>query len=71
MPLVQLSRTVEAVTSPTVSPPGVDGAVVSATVVTVTGALGVEALYWASKAVTRNVTVWPGRNDDQVAVVCG
>ena len=43
----------------------------SATVVTVTGALGVEALYWASNAVTRNVTVWPGRNEDQVAVVCG
>jgi hypothetical protein len=52
-------------------PLGVVGAVVSANVVTVTGALGVEALYRASNAVTRNVTVCPGRSDDQVAVVCG
>ena len=44
----------------------------SGNVVTVTGALGVEALYRASKAVTRNVTVWPGRSSDvHVAVVCG
>jgi hypothetical protein len=44
VPLVQRRNTVEAVTSPTVSPLGVDGAVVSDGVVTVTGSLGVEAL---------------------------
>jgi hypothetical protein len=56
---------------PTVSPLGADGAVVSATVVAVTGSLGVDALYMASNAVTLNVSVWPGRSPDHVAVVCG
>ena len=62
VPLFQVSETVEAVTASTCSPLGVDGAVVSASVVTVTGALATEALYRASKAVTRNVTVCPGRS---------
>jgi hypothetical protein len=51
---VQRSKTVDAVTSSTDRPLGVDGAAVSAGVVTVSGALG-DALYCASKAVTRNV----------------
>jgi hypothetical protein len=71
VPLFQVRRTFEAVTVPTVSPLGVDGAVVSGRVVTVTGSLGVDALYMASKAVTLNVRVWLGRSDDHVAVVWG
>jgi hypothetical protein len=59
------------VTALTDTPLGVVGGVVSDTVVTAAGALGDDALYCASNAVTWNVTVCPGRSDDQVAVVCG
>ena len=57
VPLFHDNNTRESVTSSTDSPLGVDGAVVSGSVVTVTASLGAEALYWASNAVTLNRTV--------------
>src|SRR5262245_58674043 len=71
VPLFQLRNTVEAVTSPTVSPLGGAGGVVSDTVVAIAGALGDEPLKAASNAVTWKLTVWPGCSPVHVAVVAG